>query len=116
MRTRKIPLPPAGVYYVGGYKPRFLDVGDVPDQVTDEELTAYVAKLCADPRGLYVGRGDGAGDIFYKPWKILVIRGRERGLLAPSVPVPVRRGPVHVVQGVGVCDEHGVPVQPAATA
>ena len=60
MLNRSIPAPVEGLYY-SGPRPVSIEVREVPPQVSDADLTAFVAAIAASPRGLHLGEGEGAG-------------------------------------------------------
>ena len=112
--NRSISLPSTGAHYQGSAAVATCEVREVPQQVSDEELTAFVAAVCATPRGLWFGGSGAAGDPITIHWHTLGKSAKTFGVPVPEVPVPRRpklRG--HIVDGV-LCNENGRPLNRAA--
>jgi hypothetical protein len=56
---RNIVLPESGFTYAGPVRPTHVVIVEAPIVVPDEDVDALVRALCASPRGLQLGSGEG---------------------------------------------------------
>jgi hypothetical protein len=114
--NRNIALPEEGVYF-NGPRPYGCEVREVPEVVSDADLTAFVAEICATRQGLMLGQGDGyAGTHYSVHFKSLLGYARERGIETPQVPERPKPQGRRYFTAEGETNEHGQLLHPRHAA
>jgi hypothetical protein len=107
MTTRSIALPSEGIFFIGP-RPYGCEVREVPEVVTDADLTAFVDSICATRQGLNLGMGEGyRGSAYSVHWKTLLKYAKERGVTVPEVPERPKPQGRRYFTVLGETNEHG---------
>lgn len=85
MIHRQLPLPEGGNVFCFGPRPTTVEIREVPQWLSDEDLKAFLNSLCSTPTGLMLGQGEGYRGSFYSINYVVLCREAEKA----GVPVPV---------------------------